>query len=206
MLMKMIQNSGVLLSMLILFIYKQQTIKIFEKLAHKFIHQKKRIEKQHLHKKIEKFKDCCFKLLYLIFISIFGYYICYDKNWFPSYLGGTGDLNLSFEREEVQDYNSTVSQDKLTVYNSTVFSAIADKQDKLTVYNSTVSQDKLTVYYQIQIGYRILDVLFQFKHKNRNDFQEMIIHHTVTLILLIWSYSVNHVKFGIIIALLHDMS
>jgi hypothetical protein len=64
----------------------------------------------------------------------------------------------------------------------------------------------LLIYYEIQIAYRILDFILQVKHKRRNDFLEMMIHHTVTLILFTWSYYVLHTKFGIIIAFLHDVS
>ena len=55
--------------------------------------------------------------------------------------------------------------------------------------------------YQI---YETLDTLIC--DRNKRDFSEMFLHHIVTLMLILFSYSVNFLPIGAVIMLIHDFT
>ena len=61
-------------------------------------------------------------------------------------------------------------------------------------------------FYLLQIGWRIGDLLalFTAEHKN-NDFWEMLLHHTITLYLVVGSYIGNYQPIGVLIMIYHDI-
>lgn len=69
--------------------------------------------------------------------------------------------------------------------------------------NHPISQSIL-FYYQIELGCYIHQLLWT--EVNRSDSLEMIIHHIVTISLIVISYITNYVRVGSSILLLHDIS
>lgn len=66
--------------------------------------------------------------------------------------------------------------------------------------------DKLKLYYMIQTGYHLQSLLYMvFLSPIRNDFIEMLLHHLVTLVLIVGSYLANYSAFGALVAFLHDI-
>lgn len=69
-----------------------------------------------------------------------------------------------------------------------------------------LSRDVMT-YYVISVGYGCSEVLLLLlEMQRRPDFQEMLLHHLVTLFCLVFSYVVNYVRIGSLVLLLHGMT
>ncbi|XP_076090866.1 ceramide synthase 4-like [Mytilus galloprovincialis] len=67
----------------------------------------------------------------------------------------------------------------------------------------TVSND-MYYYYLLELGYYISYIYMLFTDHKRKDFLEFLIHHNVTVILLILSWSVNVVRIGALVLCIHD--
>lgn len=66
--------------------------------------------------------------------------------------------------------------------------------------------DKLKLYYMIQTGYHLQSLLYMvLLSPIRNDFIEMLLHHLVTLLLIVGSYMGNYTALGALIAFTHDI-
>lgn len=61
-------------------------------------------------------------------------------------------------------------------------------------------------YYIVQMGYYIHMIVTVFTDVRRSDFIEYVIHHFVTLFLVVFSYSLGHFRIGILILLCHDIN
>jgi len=59
-------------------------------------------------------------------------------------------------------------------------------------------------YYQIELGCYIHQLLWT--EVSRSDAVEMIVHHIVTILLIVFSYHTNFTRFGATILFLHDIS
>mmetsp|Transcript_132321 Transcript_132321/g.197153 ORF Transcript_132321/g.197153 Transcript_132321/m.197153 type:complete len:337 (+) Transcript_132321:74-1084(+) len=64
----------------------------------------------------------------------------------------------------------------------------------------------LVSYYSIQMSYHLQGMLYQIvKSRHRSDFAEMMLHHIVTLFLIMFSYLFNFFRIGTLVFLLHDL-
>lgn len=74
-------------------------------------------------------------------------------------------------------------------------------------YPCTKLPNYLDDFYVMKLAYHgyemVYTLLFQ---RHRRDFPEYILHHTVTLFLISFSYSLNFLNIGAVIMLLHDYS
>ena len=61
-------------------------------------------------------------------------------------------------------------------------------------------------YQRILMGYHVGGLIFHFMDARRNDFLEMLLHHTVALYLYGGSYMFNVWETGAVIAYIHDLS
>ena len=63
------------------------------------------------------------------------------------------------------------------------------------------------VVYQLQIAHYLLELLYFFyRDIKRKDDKEMLIHHIITLILIIGSYHTNLIRAGLYVMYLHDIN
>jgi very-long-chain ceramide synthase len=63
------------------------------------------------------------------------------------------------------------------------------------------------VVYQLQISHYLLELLYFFyRDIKRKDDKEMLIHHIITLILIIGSYHTNLIRAGLYVMYLHDIN
>jgi len=63
------------------------------------------------------------------------------------------------------------------------------------------------VVYQLQIAHYLLELLYFFyRDIKRKDDKEMLIHHIITLILIIGSYHTNLIRSGLYVMYLHDIN
>jgi len=61
-------------------------------------------------------------------------------------------------------------------------------------------------FYIVQMGYYIHMIVTVFTDVRRSDFLEYIVHHAVTLFLIVCSYAVGHFRIGILILVCHDIN
>lgn len=61
-------------------------------------------------------------------------------------------------------------------------------------------------YYYLSLGHYIHLFFSQFFDVKRKDFWEMMIHHVVTILLIVFSYGANFVRVGSLVLLVHDGS
>ena len=62
-------------------------------------------------------------------------------------------------------------------------------------------------FYVVRISYHGYELLYSLAHhRHRKDFAEYILHHLVTLSLVLFSYSLNQLTLGSVIMLIHDLS
>jgi len=60
------------------------------------------------------------------------------------------------------------------------------------------------LYYMAGLSYHIEDLLSHFFHPIQNDFFEMLLHHYITILLIVSSYMLNFWNFGIIVMIQMD--
>ena len=61
--------------------------------------------------------------------------------------------------------------------------------------------------YVMKLAYQIYETLDTLIcDRNKRDFSEMFLHHIVTLMLVLFSYSTNFLPIGAVIMLIHDAS
>lgn len=65
---------------------------------------------------------------------------------------------------------------------------------------------KIIFYYQIEIAHYIASTLYLFREPKMSDFYQMLLHHFITLILMIFSFHRNLLRYGVSIMLLHDIA
>ncbi|KAL7716347.1 Protein ASC1 [Entamoeba marina] len=63
----------------------------------------------------------------------------------------------------------------------------------------------LLFYYCYQLGYHSHSLLFHICSKPRNDYFENLLHHIVTVMLIVFSYVNNCGRIGILVMILHDI-
>ena len=63
-------------------------------------------------------------------------------------------------------------------------------------------------YYQLEMGYYLAQIVFHFvdSARYRSDFWQMLLHHVTTLFLIVFSWTANFCRIGVLIMLLHDIA
>lgn len=59
-------------------------------------------------------------------------------------------------------------------------------------------------YYMVELGYYWTALATVFSDTKRKDFREMLLHHLVTIVLMVFSWSLNFARVGALILVLHD--
>ena len=60
--------------------------------------------------------------------------------------------------------------------------------------------------YIVKMSYHVYDLMCTvLLHRDRRDFSEYILHHIITVSLILFSYSTNFIPFGAVIMLVHDI-
>lgn len=121
----------------------------------------------------EKFIESLFKTLYFTFAFVFGYWVAKDSYFLPPYLGGKGDVNMTWNDFPFQSIET--------------FPYIRE-------------------YILIQLGYHTQSFIVHIFSKPRNDFMEMLLHHSMTVCLVSLSYLMNYQNISHLILYTHDLS
>jgi TLC domain len=79
------------------------------------------------------------------------------------------------------------------------------------IYKDTPYFDSSNIYYlkeyfMIQLGYHFQSLVVHIFSKIRNDFMEMLLHHSVTVMLLSLAYLMNYQPISLLILYSHDIS
>lgn len=60
--------------------------------------------------------------------------------------------------------------------------------------------------YILKLSYHVYELLYTIGfQRDRRDFPEYILHHTLTLVLVLFSYIINFLPIGAVIMLVHDV-
>ena len=145
--------------------------KVFTRVGMKIISE--RYKGKEREARAERMIKSLFKGIYFTFVVGFGYYIAKDSYFFPSSLGGHGDLE--------------------TVMNDLPFFNLEG-----IFY--------LKEYFMIQLGYHFHSLIVHICSPIRNDFMEMLLHHTMTVMLVSLSYLMNYLPMSLLILFSHDVS
>ena len=125
--------------------------------------------------KYEKIYTGSFKSVYFIFTSVWGYYLLYKSEYIPYLLGG---------QSSTQQFLNIIFKD-------------------LPFQN--VENMSLKIYYFWNFSYHLMSTLFHLTQTKRKNWQEMTMHHIITLILITFSYVLGLLKIGHIVMLIHDI-
>lgn len=117
-----------------------------------------------------------FKATYYTLIVLFCFFSCRDAPYFPYELGGSGDM--------------------INIFQNGVPGYIFFYKPNLFIY-----------YYQISLGYVFVDMIWLlFVYETQSDFPIMLLHHSITISLVVFSYISNFSQIGIIVFFLHDFT
>jgi len=64
----------------------------------------------------------------------------------------------------------------------------------------------LQTYYLIELGYHVQSLLFHIFGEHRNDYLEMMLHHTCAVLLVLFSYFSNFLRIGSLVLFVHDIA
>ena len=120
-----------------------------------------------------KLPDHIFKGSIYLFLTLFGYYILKDLNYFPKSLLGKGSLENMF----IKGYPNSFYHEKPPLFNFYYMLCL-----------SYFSSDAIWLI---------------FINAKQTDFINMLLHHVCTISLIIFSYLVNYSNCGVIILFLH---
>ncbi|KAH3746111.1 ceramide synthase 6 [Pelomyxa schiedti] len=70
-------------------------------------------------------------------------------------------------------------------------------------FNERCTEVKL--YYMLSLGYTFQSLFFLIVRKHRRNFFEMAIHHTLEMLLIIYSWGYGYVRIGTLVLALHDV-
>ncbi|PAA47702.1 hypothetical protein BOX15_Mlig007874g2 [Macrostomum lignano] len=59
-------------------------------------------------------------------------------------------------------------------------------------------------YYMVELGFYWTALVTVFSDTKRKDFKEMLLHHCITIVLMVFSWSLNFTRIGALILALHD--
>jgi ceramide synthetase len=160
-----------LISTVIIIVIFQVIQKFFTGVCESFISPKyKGIERRD---RAEKMIKSLFKGTYFTFASVFAYLISKDSFFMPASLGGSGDVEKTFEGYPYFDKSGL---------------------------------RYMKEYFMVQLGYHFSSFLLLFVGKMRNDFMEMLLHHSITVFLLSLAYLMNYWPISLMILFTHDVS
>lgn len=115
-----------------------------------------------------------FKIIWYTGIVTFGYFVFKDMPFFPYELLGNGDMEALFEKGDPQ----YLFFDKPAYFD---------------------------FYYLASLAFVLTDLIWLlFIYEKRTDFHLMLLHHSVTISLVTFSYLFNLSQIGIIVFFLHD--
>jgi len=121
--------------------------------------------------KIEKCATQIYKTLTYIALSVTGYILLKDEDYYPKSLGGHGDIEQMWVDLPYQ------------------------KQSK-----------NIYLYYVIALSYHLHSIIDQFKYYGKPSFGDMMLHHIITIGLILFSFFNNYVRIGTLVLYLHDIS
>lgn len=117
-----------------------------------------------------------YKVLYYTSISAFCYLMIRDSDFFPYELFGKGDMVNIFKNGDP----GYLFFDKPSNFN---------------------------LYYLINLAFVITDLIWLlFFYDSQSDFSLMILHHSITISLVTFSYLYNYSQIGVIVFFLHDLT
>lgn len=65
---------------------------------------------------------------------------------------------------------------------------------------------RFKLYYTYELAFYSVEIVTIFYEPHKRDFYQMLLHHFSTILLMILSFNVKYIKFGLVILLLHDSS
>ena len=133
-------------------------------------------ETEQMNVKFYKISTGSFKVLYFIFISMWGGYLLYISNYIPKGLGGSLEIN-----EYINNIKKGLPYDNSETFN-------------------------FKMYYLFNLSYHVSSFIFHFFQQNRKNWQEMTMHHTATVLLITFSYLLGFLKVGHLVMLIHDIT
>ena len=71
-------------------------------------------------------------------------------------------------------------------------------------YQPTLSFPYIRPYIMIQLGYHLFSLISHLSSKPRNDFMEMLLHHTMTVLLISLAYFMNYTAMSHLVLFTHD--
>ena len=81
-----------------------------------------------------------------------------------------------------------------------------DSDACLKSYPCQAVSDREWWYYNIEIGFYLSHLITLFTDAPQKDFMQMLIHHLVTIMLLVFSWTVNFVRMGTLVLVIHDFA
>lgn len=69
-----------------------------------------------------------------------------------------------------------------------------------------IQNPKLRIYYLVSFGYHLHSLIDQFKYIGKPNFGDMMLHHIITVFLIVFSFLNNYVRIGALVLLVHDVS
>lgn len=81
-----------------------------------------------------------------------------------------------------------------------------DKVFDDTPYFNKENVPYLREYFMLQLGYHMHSLIVHVTSKIRNDFMEMLLHHTLTVMLVSLAYLMNYLPMSLLILYSHDIS
>lgn len=162
----------------ILFIVKYTTIHFLSKVT-KYTMDKKEFKNKspELIKKYErKIASNFFKFCWYLWISIFGYYVCKDLDYLPPEFFGKGYVPNMFKK----GYPKSFFHYKPPYFN---------------------------FHYLFCLSYCCEELFYVlFIYERQSDYFLMILHHAVTIGLLVFSYMANYSNIGSVVLIMHNYS
>lgn len=77
---------------------------------------------------------------------------------------------------------------------------------KDTPYFDRTSTPYIREYFMLQLGYHLHSLIVHVSGKIRNDFMEMLLHHSITVMLVSLAYLMNYLPMSLLILYSHDIS
>lgn len=71
-------------------------------------------------------------------------------------------------------------------------------------YQSTATFPYIRPYLMMQLGYHLFSLVSHLSHKPKSDFMEMLLHHTMTVLLVALAYFMNYVTMSHLVLFTHD--
>ena len=81
-----------------------------------------------------------------------------------------------------------------------------DEAFKDTPYFDQTGVPYIKEYFMLQLGYHFHSLIIHVTGKIRNDFMEMLLHHSITVLLVSLAYLMNYLPMSLLILFSHDIS